>query len=81
MPLATPGQAVDLRPLVAAELADSRQRNMLCPAGCNRGWLLDSTLVQQQGDVQLLHLVRLGHHGTVGHCYPMHFHTLTCRPW
>ena len=58
---------MDLTLLVAAELTDNRQRHMVCPAGCNPGQFLDSSLVQQQGDVQLLHLVRLGQYGTVSY--------------
>ena len=46
-------------------------------SGCNPGQFLDSMLVQQQGDVQLLHLVRLGQFGTVSHFLTF----CTCTSW
>ena len=74
-----PGQAVDLRPLLQAAQA-LQLRDLVCPARCTPN-LLPTVLQQQQGNVMLLDLVRVGHYGTVCSLLPSPLHLLNfpCR--
>ena len=59
------GQApVDLRPLVVAGLAAPVHSTLVCSGNCGQS-SIPCVLVPQPGQVMILDLVRVGHHGTV----------------
>ena len=65
MPQTSTGDApLDLRPLIQTALAAPVNSTLTCLLGCGPQ-LLQCSLIQQPGQVQIIDLVRIGHSGTV----------------